>query len=334
MSNKSDPNATEGVQEPSKNVPAVEYPTWDDFKQRLGGVLGKMAVNTYLIVDARPSGGEESGYYVQFYQGGRPGFLAEAVSNNNLKGTGALSPMQEEQLGALGWQWPNPRSKSPVNFTREWPMPTPFEEVAVLAVRTLREIYGIGGTADLLYTSFSRDGHHFAQPSLGIDAKARSQSPQEPHPAIQTIEELKPLVEDAIKKFINAEEVKYDERGDIPIRMGTAMVFVRPKEGQPPIVQIFSPVVWAIPGSPELLQAVNDINTRIRFGRVVWTGKEVMAGTEVSAAGITPDQIAFACLQVGSIADHFDDELQQRFGGTTMFGTPQPPKDAGGSGYL
>ncbi len=55
----------------------------------------------------------------------------------------------------------------------------------------------------------------------------------------------------------------------------------------------------------------------------------------MAAAGITPDQIAFACLQVGSIADHFYDELQLRFGGTTRFGAPQPPKEAGASGgYL
>ncbi|MDP9232949.1 MAG: YbjN domain-containing protein [Actinomycetota bacterium] len=322
-----------GVQEPTKSVPAVDHPTWDEFEARLTGVLERMAVDTYLVVGTRPNADDGSSYYVQFAQGGRAGFLAEAVSNRYLAGTGAISPMQEQRLGELGWQWPNPRSKTELNFSREWPMPTPFDEAATLAVRTLREIYGVERTDDLAYKSFSRDGHRFAQPSLAIDAEVPSES-QERHPAIATMQELKPLVEGAIKKFLNVGEVKYDERGDIPIRLGSAMVFVRLADGSPPIVGIFSPVVWGIPGSAGLLEAVNDINTRIRFGRVAWTGREVMATMEVSAAGITVDDIAFTCLQVGGIADHFDEELQQRFGGITMFGSPQPPKEPGGAGYL
>jgi hypothetical protein len=91
--------------------------------------------------------------------------------------------------------------------------------------------------------------------------------------------------------------------------------------GQPPLVQVFAPVIWGIPASPEVLEAVNDINLRIRFGRVMWTGREVIAGMELWAARILADDIGFACLQVGSIADHFDDELKLRFAGATMFGT-------------
>ena len=51
----------------------------------------------------------------------------------------------------------------------------------------------------------------------------------------------------------------------------------------------------------------------------------VIAALEMPAAGVTPDEIAFACVQVGGIADHFDDELQGRFGGITMFGPQAGP---------
>jgi len=71
--------------------------------------------------------------------------------------------------------------------------------------------------------------------------------------------------------------------------------------------------------------AINDVNLQIRFGRVFWTGTEVMAAMEVSAIGIVPDDVAFACFQIGAIADQFDDQLQKRFGGTTMFGQPIAP---------
>jgi hypothetical protein len=73
-------------------------------------------------------------------------------------------------------------------------------------------------------------------------------------------------------------------------------------DGQPPLVEGFSPVVWGIAESPALLQAVNEINTRIRFGRLVWTGREVMASTELSAVRMSADDVGFDCLPIGSIA--------------------------------
>lgn len=304
--------------EPTKTVAAAKSPTWKDFEGRLVQVLGRMAVDQYLIISSRATAGADS-HFVQFAQGGREGFRAEAVSNRFLKGTGALSPLQEEQLGDLGWQWPSPTSTSDPNFTREWPMPTPFAEVARLAVRSLREVYRVQRTSWLTYKSFTRDGHNFAQPGLGIDADQPSKPRVDGQTTTPTLDQLRPLVQDAIKAFLNGAEIQYDKDGDIPIRMGSAVVFVRAVDGQPPSVNVFSPVLWDVKETSELLAAANDINTRIRYGRVMWTGREIMAAMEVSAVHITADNIAFACLQVGSIADHFDDELRKRFGGKTMF---------------
>ena len=129
-----------------------------------------------------------------------------------------------------------------------------------------------------------------------------------------------------MKRFLGVSEVTYDAQGDIPIRMGSAMVFVRLIDGQPPIIGVFSPVLWGITESPDLLSAINGANNRVRFGRLLWTGQEIMAAMEVSALGVVPTDVAFACFQVGAIADHFDDELHARFGGRTMFGTPPSPK--------
>jgi hypothetical protein len=39
--------------------------------------------------------------------------------------------------------------------------------------------------------------------------------------------------------------------------------------------------------------------------------------------GISPPQIAFACVQLGNLADHLDDVLRGRFGGTTVFEVPR-----------
>jgi len=52
------------------------------------------------------------------------------------------------------------------------------------------------------------------------------------------------------------------------IRMGSAMVFVRVVDAKPPHLAVFSPVLSGIRATPELFDALNDVNTRIRFGRV------------------------------------------------------------------
>ena len=152
---------------------APATPTWDEFEGHLAVVLARMAVDTYLILST-PDSEVESAYYVQFAQGGKAGFIAEAVGNAFLAGTRALSPAQEEQLGDLGWQWPQPGSKDYSNFSRQWPMPTPFEEVAHLAIRTLREVYGIDSPSRLVYRRFAKGGPDFAEPGLGIDAEVPS----------------------------------------------------------------------------------------------------------------------------------------------------------------
>ena len=74
------------------------------------------------------------------------------------------------------------------------------------------------------------------------------------------------------------------------------MVYLGLVDGHPPIVQLFSPVLWGVAVSPDLLFAVNDINRRIQFGRLAWTGREVMASIELPAFHITADDIGFACL--------------------------------------
>ena len=95
--------------------------------------------------------------------------------------------------------------------------------------------------------------------------------------------DLKPVVETALKQLLNLTEIAYDEDGDIPIRFGSAMVYLGLVDGHPPIVQLFSPVLWGVAASPDLILAVNDINKRIQFGRLAWTSRQSFAPSPVCA---------------------------------------------------
>ena len=315
--------ASRGASHPTAVAASAVEPsvtTWEEFEGQVAVVLAHMAVDSYFVLSTTEKE-DESSYYVQFAQGGKAGLLAEAVSNAYLAGTRALSPAQEEQLGDLGWQSPPPRARHELNFSRQWPMPAPFTEVAQLAVSTLREVYGIERPTRLQYRRFALGGPDFAEPALDIDAVAPSTPRTKGQPAAPTLAELTPMVEAALKAFLHTDVLVHDKDGDIPVRMGSAVVFVRTVDGTPPMVRIFSPILRDIAGSPGLLEALNQINSTMPLGRVFWTGQTVIAATEVPALGITPDQVAFACLQLGGFADRLDDELHDRFGGTTAFGT-------------
>jgi hypothetical protein len=84
-------------------------------------------------------------------------------------------------------------------------------------------------------------------------------------------------------------------------------------------VRVFSLVLRGVESSQPLLEALNEINGKIMFGRVLWASDRVIVSAEVSAVGISTEQIAFVCLQIGVLADHLDDELGDRFGGEKMF---------------
>ena len=294
--------------------------SWEEFERRLAAVLGRMAAESFLIVSTRAD--EEHCYYVQFAQGGRGGFRAEAESNNFLAGRWALSPAQEEQLAQLGWQCPTP-GDSDLNYMRQWPLPAPFADIASIAVRSLREVFGVGQPSELVYRRFAKGGHDFAEPGLGIDPEKPTTPRGAGQPEAPSLAELTPLVEHAVKSYLEAKEIVRDKDGDIPIRQGSAMLFVRTIDGAPPVVRIFSPILRGIPASQALLEAINEINTRIMFGRVLWTANQVIISTEISAVQITVEHIAFACLHIGALADHLDDELGDRFGGEKMFDEPR-----------
>ena len=266
--------------------------SWDDFETRLVAALERMALDQYLILSTRPAGDDESLYYVQFAQGDRAGFRAEAVSNRYLTGAAQLSPAQEDAMAALGWQFPDPHATKPENFSRQWPMPAPFAEAARLAVGTLRQVYGVGQPADLVYRRFTREGHDFAEPGLGIDAKRPTTPRRTGQSVAATGAELTPLVETALCRFLGAKSIELDPAGNYPVPTGTTRLFVRILPFEPPVARVFAPVFRGMAPTPELLVALNDLNTELLFCRVLVVNGEVIVATEFRAAGITADDVA------------------------------------------
>ena len=302
---------------------------WSAFEARLAAALGAMEKATYLVVSiagVRHAGASD---YVQFAQGGLLGFRAEAAGNHFLPAGRGLGEEQEDRLASLGWQRPATGSQGR-NWIHEWQEPVPFDGVAAIAVRTLREVYGAAMPDDLRYRSGGFPAHHgpVPEPDLGILPDRPASPPpgegafREHAPGVEP-DEAEAALETALAEFIAGADLVADQDGDLPIRVGSALMFVRPLAGRPPLLQVFSPIVSGLDVTPALLDALNDVNRHILFGRVFWTEREVVVSMELTAVGITASQIAFACVQLGNLADHLDDVLRGRFGGRTVFEVPK-----------
>ena len=217
-------------------------------------------------------------------------------------------------MAALGWQFPDHHATKPENFSRQWPLPAPFPEAARLAIGTLRQVYGVGRPADLVYRRFTREGHDFAEPGLGIDAERPTTPRRKGQPAAATGAELTPLVEAALCGFLGIGSIALDPSGNYPVPTGTTMLFVRILPFEPPVVRVFAPVFRGMAATPELLVALNDLNTELLFCRVLVVNGEVIVATEFRAAGITADDVAWGCLVVGGWVERIGATLVARLG--------------------
>ncbi len=293
--------------------------SWDAFEARLAPALERMLPETFLILILPPRAREGSGPYVQFAHSGRQGFRAEASGNVHLVPAHALTPDAEERLGELGWQWPESSgSGGDRNFHREWPNPAPWADVAALTVQTLRDVFGVPSPVRLRFLHRGFPAFEGRLPPLGLGIRAerlpRTRGDLEPAGPMPALAGLNRRLEDALKAFLGLTELIRDADGDIPVRIGSALMYVRAVAGTPPLVQLFSTVLDDVDLTLPMLEALNDINRRILFGRIFWGHRGLTVAMEITGVGLTPEQVAFACVQLGNVADHLDNELRQRFG--------------------
>lgn len=292
----------------SRRGPTATELDWPEFERRLSATLARLPRDQYLIV-AMDAGLEEWQYYVQFAQGGAAGFLAEAVSNDYLPGALQLSPALEAALLAIGWQSPSAHARGPENFRRQWPLATPFDEVAALGVRTLREVYGVDRPADLRYRRFHRDGSgDIAEPGLGIEAEPPRQRAADgsgpgtsrrsrTSPATGT-PDLAALIRLALDDADGLDSVEENDDGIWRAKVNGTPVYVRILPvGDLAAVRIYAPVI-EIPSTPDVLYALNELNAGRLSGRTVHVNGEVFVSTELSGVALTADALGGACGQV------------------------------------
>ena len=118
--------------------------------------------------------------------------------------------------------------------------------------------------------------------------------------------------------------MQVDADGDIGIRSGSAMVFVRVRDN-PPLVDVFSPVLTEVELTEKLYMRLSELTNRMPIGRLYCTSDTVWASVPVFGRDFQATHLMLAVQVMTGLADELDDRLQGEFGGRRFFGEGDKP---------
>ena len=177
----------------------------------------------------------------------------------------------------------------------------------------------VGGTPPLPIS-----GPRTSGPASGDGAASRR--------SLATEEEVREHVLFAAREMLGSEDIEFDAEGDIPIKRGEVMLFIRVLE-DPLSVLVFSPILVGVTESVALFSRLNEMNAGVHFVRFCVTHGGVVADAELFGDQFRPALLRSACTAISEAAEAAGAELQREFGGRLFFGddeSAKPLRDTGG----
>jgi len=299
---------------PSSNVSVA----WPPFSQKLAAALGQLVEDQYLILMVK-----HSSRFIQFASQGSFGIRVETTSNHYLSKQEKLDERQIAALIKVGWNAPtgNPSGSTPENdpdgspnFFVEFAAPVSFEAVANLTVSTFAEILRVPHPGFLQYEAFDDTEGDWAAmtlPDLGL--KQAKLTPKD-----DSLEGLAQALLTTLKAETGISELDYDSDGDIVIRYGSAVAFVR-LIGDPAHIRIYSPILNDVEESPGMFARLNDINANETLMRFYFQNGVIYGASDISAVPYVSAHVVQTLAHFCVIADGMDSLLQAEFGGRTAF---------------
>jgi hypothetical protein len=315
---------------------------WRDFARALAVTISGLPVGGHLelTLDPTASGTGDAEYSVGLRILPEGQVTALAVGNASLPAGYRMDRAAVADLVALGWSPPGVVAGSGDQFG----IRTTVAEASRLAAtvsRTLRDVYGAPHPAFLVYHVHDADDAALpvdplgtARPEENEDAElsaALDELETSPTSARRpaALEETVPLGERvrtvlAAMQKIDVDHLQLDGDGDVSIRAGSAMVFVRVRDA-PPLVDVFSPVLTEVEPTEQLYVKLSELTNRMPIGRLYCTNDTVWASVPVFGRNFQPTHLMLAVQVMTGLADELDDRLHGEFGGKRFFGEGDKP---------
>lgn len=140
-------------------------------------------------------------------------------------------------------------------------------------------------------------------------------------------------VETLIERVTGVDKAIPDSDGDYPMRFRDTLYWVRVAGNEEqPIVRVFSQVLSNLTPSPELYEAVNQVNARLGFCRCFFLEDRVVIETEHLGLTIRTDDFRELTHNVAAASACFGSILSERFGGRRPFDA-EPAEEEGPSAH-
>lgn len=293
--------------------------SWKAFRHALTARLHGLGAEETLTLDVMVDEDAElaSAPYVMITRDAAEGRIRAEVSGNLwLADDHRMDVEQELLLNEIGWVPPVTDAPeldpAEANFTAD-AAPEDVDWLAVMAVRALREVFGVVHPAFVLVDGEEPD----------CQAGVTADDPEAELARPMSREQLVDLVDAALTPVFGHVPTK-DEDGDIPVVTGQSVVFVQVHPSLP-CVDLYVEVVLDVAEIARALVEVNILNRKATGPVYVLVGDRVIARQRVSADPFVPEHLrealGAALVQVDEIAG----DIIERVGGRA-FAAELPPK--------
>jgi hypothetical protein len=299
---------------------------WAEFQSRLSEVISVIDDSADLTIGTE-SEGNGPPPFVRL-SSPRPGVIrCEAASNAMLGEDFQLSAELLDTMERLGWQPPTTGEdqtsaaqliQPSANFWVELSQ-IESDRMSELAVAALRDVYGVQHPVflapDQLAEVLQPDPTPIESdaPIKVLELERTDLTPTMP----RNQQHLNDLVDTELAEMYGHRPFR-DAEGDVAIRVGSTMLFLRTsRDGQE--VVIFAAVVHDVAGRSRAAEVLNDLNVEARWVKFQLIRDRVFVTISVLSWPFVPAHLHQAVRILSDVADGIDNELAAKLNGRTTF---------------
>ena len=130
-------------------------------------------------------------------------------------------------------------------------------------------------------------------------------------------------LETLIERLTGVHKAVPDAEGDYAVHLRGATFMTRIDGDDEPICRVYAIISDGVEKTSELLDALNAINTRLVYLRIIWVRSQILLEGNHLALNMDETEFAAMCNDIANAANAFGDALVSDFGGAARFKASQ-----------